>query len=150
MKLENRNSANIQKGASVKTYLERKDAQIKSMRSTTAGVAEGILTFPKKPQDWEIAVLTWTGRDGNVRDYPAILCKDSAGEEQAIALSAFRAKDEIIAADGSTILCPNLCEFDADYSTVWNTLQSAKEITLHRVVGRRNNRKGRYEYFTMK
>ena len=150
MKLENRNSANIQKGASVKTYLERKDAQIKSMRSTTAGVAEGILTFPKKPQDWEIAVLTWTGRDGNIRDYPAILCKDSDGEEQAIALSAFRAKDEIIAADGSTIQCPNLCEFDADYQTVWSTLQAAKEIVLHRVVGRRNNRKGRYEYFTMK
>ena len=147
MKLE-RNNAQIKKGASVKSYLDTKDAQIKSMKSTTAGVAEGALTFPKKKEDWEIVVLTWTGRDGNVRDYPAILCKDSTGEEQAIALSAFRAKDEIIAADGSTIQCPNLCEFDADYNTIWSTLQGAKEVTLHRVVGRRNNRKGRYEYFT--
>ncbi|MBO5629912.1 MAG: hypothetical protein J5965_12655 [Aeriscardovia sp.] len=148
MKLENRNSANIQKGAAVKNYLDRKDAQIKSMRSTTAGVAEGVLVFPKKKEDWEIAVLTWTGRDGNVRDYPAVICNDSEGTEHAIALSAFRAKDEIITNDG-TINCTNLCEFDADYQTIWNTLQSAKEITLHRVVGRRNNRKGRYEFFTM-
>lgn len=149
MKLENRNSANIQKGASVKNYLERKDAQIKSMKSTTASVAEGVLTFPKKPNDWEIAVLTWTGRDGNVRDYPAVICKDSAGDEHAIALSAFRAKDEIVTND-ATIQCPNLCEFDADYNTIWSTLQAAKEITLYRVVGRRNGRKGRYEFFTMK
>lgn len=148
MKLE-RNNAQIKKGASVKSYLDTKDAQIKSMKSTTAGVAEGALVFPKKKEDWEIAVLTWTGRDGNTRDYPAILCKDSAGEEQAIALSAFRAKDEIIAADGTTIQCSNLCEFDADYNTIWSTLQGAKEVTLHRVVGRRNGRKGRYEFFTM-
>lgn len=149
MKLENRNSANIQKGASVKNYLERKDTQIKSMRSTTAGVAEGVLKFPTKKADWEIAVLTWTGRDGNVRDYPAVICKDSEGEEHAIALSAFRAKDDIVTNDGVT-QCPNLCEFDADYQTIWDTLQGAGEITLHRVVGHRNNRKGRYEFFTMK
>lgn len=148
MKLENRNS--IKKGAEVATYLSKKDAQIKSMRSTTAGVAEGVLVFPKKPTDWEISVQTWTGRDGNVRDYPCVICKDSAGDEQAIALSAFRAKDEIIAADGSTIQCPNICEFDADYNTIWNTLQGAKEVILYRVVGRRNGRKGRYEFFTMK
>jgi len=148
MKLENRNSTNIQKGAAVKNYLDRKDAQIKSMRSTTAGVAEGVLTFPEKKEDWEIAVLTWTGRDGNVRDYPAVVCKDSEGTEHAIALSAFRAKDEIVTND-NTIQCPNLNEFDADYNTIWNTLQSAKKITLHRVVGRRNGRKGRYEFFTM-
>jgi hypothetical protein len=149
MKLENRNSTNIQKGAAVKSYLDKKDTQIKSMRSTTAGVAEGAITFPKKKEDWEIAVLTWTGRDGNVRDYPAVICKDSEGTEHAIALSAFRAKDEIVTND-AIIQCPNLNEFDADYNTIWNTLQAAKEITLHRVVGRRNNRKGRYEYFTMK
>lgn len=146
MKLENRNS--IKKGAEVATYLDKKDAQIKSMHSTTAGVAEGVLTFPKKKEDWEISVQEWVGRDGNVRDYPCVICKDSANEEQAIALSAFRAKDEIIAADGSTIQCPNLCEFDADYNTIWSKLQSAKKITLYRVVGRRNGRKGRYEYFT--
>lgn len=145
MKLENRNG--VKKGAEVATYLSKKDAQIKSMRSTTAGVAEGVLTFPKKKNDWEIAVLTWTGRDGNVRDYPAVICKDSEGTEHAIALSAFRAKDEIITND-VTIQCPNLCEFDADYNTIWNTLQAANKITLYRVVGRRNNRKGRYEYFT--
>lgn len=148
MKLENRNSTNIQKGAAVKSYLDKKDTLLKSMRSTTAGVAEGVLTFPEKKDDWEIAVLTWTGRDGNVRDYPAVICKDSEGTEHAIALSAFRAKDEIITND-VTIQCPNLTEFDADYNTIWNTLQSAKEIVLHRVVGRRNNRKGRYEFFTM-
>lgn len=145
MKLENRNG--VKKGAEVATYLSKKDAQIKSMRSTTAGVAEGVLTFPEKKKDWEIAVLTWTGRDGNVRDYPAVICKDSEGTEHAIALSAFRAKDEIITND-VTIQCPNLCEFDADYNTIWNTLQAANKITLYRVVGRRNNRKGRYEYFT--
>ena len=146
MKLENRNS--IKKGAEVATYLSKKDAQIKSMRSTTAGVAEGVLTFPSKKTDWEISVQIWTGRDGNVRDYPCIICKDSEGTEHAIALSAFRAKDEIIASDGTTIQCPNLCEFDADYNTIWSTLQAAKKITLYRVVGRRNNRKGRYEFFT--
>lgn len=146
MKLENRNG--VKKGAEVATYLSKKDAQIKSMRSTTAGVAEGVLTFPSKKADWEISVQTWTGRDGNVRDYPCVICKDANNEEHAIALSAFRAKDEIIASDGSTIQCPNLCEFDADYQTIWNTLQAAKKITLYRVVGRRNNRKGRYEYFT--
>ena len=146
MKLENRNS--VLKGASVKTYLDKKDVQIKSMRSTTASVAEGALTFPSKKNDWEISVQQWIGRDGNTRDYPCVICKDSSGEEHAIALSAFRAKDEIIAADGTTIQCPNLCEFDADYNTIWSTLQAAKKITLYRIVGRRNNRKGRYEYFT--
>lgn len=145
MKLENKNG--VKKGAEVKSYLDKKDTQIKSMRSTTAGVAEGVLKFPSKKTDWEIAVLTWTGRDGNVRDYPAVICKDSVNEEHAIALSAFRAKDDIITND-ATIQCPNICEFDADYNTIWATLQAAKEITLHRVVGRRNNRKGRYEYFT--
>lgn len=149
MKLENRNSANIQKGASVVTYLAKKDAIVKSMRSTTAGVAEGVLNFPTKKDDWEISIKTFVGRDGNTRDYPCVICKDSAGDEHEIALNAFRAKDEISAADGTIIQCPNLCEFDADYQTIWNTLQSAKEITLHRVVGRRNNRKGRYEFFTM-
>lgn len=148
MKLENRASANIKKGASVKTYLDTKDAQIKSMKSTTAGVAEGALTFPSKKTDWEISIRTWIGRDGNPREYPCVICKDSNDDEHEIALGAFRAKDEIIAADGSTIQCPNLCEFDADYNTIWNTLQSAKKITLYRVVGRRNGRKGRYEYFT--
>lgn len=148
MKLE-RNNARIQKGASVKTYLDTKDAQIKSMQSTTAGVAEGALAFPSKKTDWEISIKTWTGRDGNPREYPCVICKDSTGEEHEIALGAFRAKDEIITADGSTIQCPNLCEFDADYNTIWSTLQGAKEVTLHRVVGRRNNRKGRYEFFTM-
>lgn len=146
MKLQNRNG--IKKGAEVAVYLNSKDAQIKSMSSTTAGVAEGVLTFPTKKQDWEIVVLTWTGRDGRPHDYPAVICKDSANEEHAIALSAFREKDEIVTLDGNTIRCPNLCEFDADYNTVWNTLQAAKKITLHRVVGRRNNRKGRYEFFT--
>ena len=72
MKLENRNG--IKKGADVATYLSKKDAQIKSMRSTTAGVAEGVLTFPNKKADWEISVQTWTGRDGNVRDYPCVIC----------------------------------------------------------------------------
>lgn len=148
MKLENRNG--VKKGAEVATYLSKKDAQVKSMRSTTSGVAEGVLTFPSKKADWEIAVLTWVGRDGNTRDYPAVICKDANNEEHAIALSAFREKDEIIALDGTTIKCANICEFDADYGIVWNTLQSAKEITLHRVVGRRNGRKGRYEYFTSK
>lgn len=148
MKLE-RNSARIQKGASVKSYLDTKDAQIKSMKSTTAGVAEGALTFPSKKTDWEISIKTWVGRDGNSRDYPCVICKDSEGEEHEIALSAFRAKDEIVATDGTTIQCPNLCEFDADYNTIWNILQAAKEVTLHRVVGRRNGRKGRYEFFTM-
>ena len=146
MKLENRNS--IKRGAEVATYLSKKDAQIKSMRSTTAGVAEGELKFPSKKTDWEISVQTWIGRDGNVRDYPCVVCKDANNEEHAIALSAFRAKDEIIANDGSTILCPNLCEFDADYQAVWDTLQAAKKIILYRVVGRRNGRKGRYEFFT--
>lgn len=148
MKLENRNSTNIQKGAAVKSYLDKKDTQIKSMRSTTASVAEGVLKFPSKKTDWEIAVLTWTGRDGNVRDYPAVICKDSAGEEHAIALSAFREKDEVTTLDGTIVRCPNLTQFDADYNTIWSTLQSAKEIVLHRIVGRRNGRKGRYEYFT--
>lgn len=147
MKLENRASANIKKGASVKSYLDIKDAQIKSMKSTTAGVAEGALTFPSKKTDWEISIKTWVGRDGNSREYPCVICKDSNNEEHEIALSAFRAKDEIVTND-MTIQCPNLCEFDADYNTIWNTLQAAKKIMLHRVVGRRNNRKGRYEFFT--
>lgn len=147
MKLENRASANIKKGASVKTYLDTKDAQIKSMKSTTAGVAEGALTFPSKKADWEISVKTWVGRDGNSREYPCVICKDSNNEEHEIALSAFRAKDEIVTND-MTIQCPNLCEFDADYNTIWSSLQDAKKVTLHRVVGRRNNRKGRYEFFT--
>ena len=147
MKLENRASANIKKGASVKSYLDTKDAQIKSMKSTTAGVAEGALTFPSKKADWEISVKTWVGRDGNSREYPCVICKDSNNEEHEIALSAFRAKDEIVTND-MTIQCPNLCEFDADYNTIWSSLQDAKKITLHRVVGRRNNRKGRYEFFT--
>lgn len=146
VKLENKNG--IKKGAEVAIYLQQKDSQINSMRATTAGLSEGVLKFPNKKSDWEIIALTWTGRDGKVRDYPAVVCKDSKGEEHAVALSAFRSKDEIISLDGMTIQCPNLCEFDADYNTIWNALQSAKEITLHRIVGRRNGRKGRYEFFT--
>lgn len=146
MKLSNKNGA--KKGAEVTVYLNQKDSQIKSMKATTAGVAEGLLTFPNKKADWEIIALTWTGRDGKVRDYPAVICTDSAGEEHAIALSAFRAKDEVVTLDGTTIQCPNLCEFDAEYSVIWSALQSARNITLHRIVGRRNGRKGRYEFFT--
>ena len=142
------NSNTVVKGTEVKTYLDKKDDQLKSMRSTTSSVAEGDLVFPKKPEDWEISIAEWVGRDGKTRDYPCVVCKDSKGDRQEIALSAFRAKDEILTLDGTTIQCSNLCEFDADYNTIWNTLQSAKKITLYRVVGRRNNRKGRYEFFT--
>lgn len=146
MKLQNKNG--VKKGAEVSVYLNQKDSQIKSMKATTAGVAEGELKFPSRKSDWEIIPMSWTGRDGKVRDYPAVVCKDSAGEEHGIALSAFRAKDEIQGLDGTTIQCPNLCEFDAEYSVIWNALQSANKITLHRIVGRRNGRKGRYEFFT--
>lgn len=146
MKLQNKNG--VKKGAEVTVYLNQKDSQIKSMRATTAGVAEGLLTFPTKKSDWEIVPVPWTGRDGKVRDYPAVICTDSSGEEQAIALSAFRAKDEVVALDGTTIICQNLAEFDADYSEIWKTLQAANKVVLHRVVGRRNGRKGRYEFFT--
>ena len=146
MKLVNKNGA--KKGAEVGVYLQQKDTQIKSMKATTAGVAEGELKFPTKKSDWEIVPVPWTGRDGKTRDYPAVICTDSSGEEQAIALSAFRAKDEVVTLDGTTIMCPNLTEFDADYSEIWRTLQAANKITLHRIVGRRNGRKGRYEFFT--
>ena len=146
MKLVNKNG--VKKGAEVSVYLNQKDSQIKSMKATTAGVAEGLLTFPSRKSDWEIIPMSWTGRDGKVRDYPAVICKDADGEEQAIALSAFRAKDEVVTLDGTTIQCPNLTEFDADYSEIWRTLQAANKITLHRIVGRRNGRKGRYEFFT--
>lgn len=148
MKPTNQERTKAKKGAEVKSYLDKKDAQVKSMKATTAGVAEGIIKFPENREEWQIVPLEWTGRDGIVRDYPAILCIDSKGEEQAIALSAFREKDEVITMDGTTIKCSNLCEFDADYGTIWTTLQAAKTVTLHRVVGRRNNRKGRYEFFT--
>ena len=146
MKLQNKNG--VKKGAEVSVYLQQKDSQIKSMKATTAGVAEGELKFPSRKSDWEIIPMSWVGRDGKTRDYPAVVCKDSAGEEHGIAFSAFRAKDEIQGLDGSTIQCPNLCEFDADYATIWSTLQAANKITLHRIVGRRNGRKGRYEFFT--
>lgn len=148
MKIENRQRTKAKKGAEVKSYLERKDAQVKSMRATTSGVAEGKLSFPENREDWQIVPLEWTGRDGIVRDYPAVICVDSKGEEHAIALSAFRAKDEVVAIDGTTITCQNLVEFDADYNSIWEALQTAQTIRLHRVVGRRNGRKGRYEFFT--
>lgn len=146
MKLVNKNGA--KKGADVLSYLQNKDSQVKTMKATTAGVAEGEIKFPQKKEDWTIVPVPWVGRDGRTRDYPAIVCKDASGEEHGIALSAFRAKDEIQSLDGTTIQCPNLCEFDADYATIWSALQSANKVILHRIVGRRNGRKGRYEYFT--
>lgn len=146
MKLSNKNGA--KKGADVLSYLQSKDDQVKTLKATTSGVAEGEIKFPKKKEDWTIVPVPWVGRDGRTRDYPAIVCTDSAGQEHGIALSAFRAKDEIVSLDGTTIICQNLAEFDADYMQIWSALQAANKITLHRIVGRRNGRKGRYEYFT--
>lgn len=146
MKLSNKNGA--KKGAEVLSYLQNKDSQVKTMKATTAGVAEGEIKFPQKKEDWTIVPVPWVGRDGRTRDYPAIVCTDSAGQEHGIALSAFRAKDEVQTSDGTTIVCNNLTEFDADYATIWGALQSANKVILHRIVGRRNGRKGRYEFFT--
>lgn len=140
----------VKTGAAALVYIQQKDAQIKTTRSTTASVAEGKLNFPKDVEKWEIYVATYVGRDGNTREYPCVVCNDAKGEEHAIALTAFREKDPIIGLDNKTIECKNLTEFDADYQTIWNSLKENKDkITLNRVVGRRNNYKGRYEYFTI-
>lgn len=140
----------VKSGSAAMVYLQQKDAQIKTTRSTTAGVSEGKLTFPADVEKWEIYTATYVGRDGNTRDYPCVICTDANNEEHAIALTAFREKDPIVALDGKNIDCKNLCEFDADYMTIWETLKKNKDnIILNRVVGRRNNYKGRYEYFTI-
>lgn len=143
------NKTGVKSGSAALVFLQQKDAQVKTTRSTTAGVAEGKLTFPANEDEWEIYPATYVGRDGNTREYPCIVCKDSKGDEHAIALTAFREKDPIVGLDNRTIECKNLCEFDADYLTIWEALKKNKDnITLNRVVGRRNNYKGRYEYFT--
>lgn len=140
-------SANALKGQQALTYIAEKNNALTERKATTADVAVGDLDFPAKKADWEVIAREWVGRDGKTRDYPCVGCKDSAGDEHWIALSAFRAKEPIVTAT-ETIQCDNLCEFDADYQTIWNDLQSAKKVTIHRAVGKRDGRKGRYEYFT--
>lgn len=134
-------------GVEAKTKLQIADERIKNNRSTTADVAEGELTFDTKANA-KIAFIPFIGRNGKTYDFPAIGCKDSAGEEHWIALSAFRAKDEIIALDGSAILCPNLVGVEVGYLAIFDFIFTCRKIILHRMVGCRNGRKGRYEYFT--
>jgi len=140
-------NATALKGQKALTYIAEKNNALTERRATTADVAIGLLTFPKKKEDWEVIAREWTGRDGVKRDYPCVGCKDANGDDHWIALSAFREKEPIVTPE-ATIQCDNLCEFDTDYQGVWEALQSAKSITLHRAVGKRDGRKGRYEYFT--
>ena len=140
-------SNKVLKGTDAVNYLKTADEKVKSLRATTADVAEGKLTFPKKKDDWEFPIASWVGRDNKVREYPCVRITDATGAQHDVALSAFRAKDEVETGEG-IINCPNLCDFDAPYEVIAEILQKAKSVTLYRIVGKRNNRRGRYEYFT--
>lgn len=141
-----------EKGETVFTILASADARRKNIVSTTATVTEGILKFPAKKGDWEIIELSYKARSGEERTYPAVICKDSANNEHAIALSAFVEKQPIVGIQGEITNTDNICPLNSTYSEIWTTLQhividDKNAIVIHRTKGKRNNFYGRYEYF---
>lgn len=135
------------KGTEVLTRLNQIDEKNKTFKSTIADVPEGLLKFDEHPKLFEVEYIK---RNTNIKStYFAIEFKASDGKLYVGALSAFREKDDLHV-DGNTIKCENLCAFDAGCADTYNAIIAHKdEITLHRVVGRRNGFKGRFEYFTI-
>lgn len=146
------NNSTREKGAKALAIIVASDAKRKNLVSTTANVAEGVLTFPNNKDDWEIIEIPYKTRGGEERTFPAVVCRDSANNEHAIALSAFVEKMPVIGVQGEVISTDNLCRLGSTYTEVWNTLQriivdDKNAIVMLRTKGKRNNFYGYYEYF---
>ncbi len=146
------NNSTRVKGDQAFSIIVNADSKRKTTVSTTATVVEGVLTFPSKKEDWEIIELSYKAKSGENRTFPAVVCKDSADNEHAIALSAFVEKQPVVGIQGEIIPTDNICPIGSTYTEIWNTLQRIivddnNAIAIHRTKGKRNNFYGRYEYF---
>ena len=131
--------------------MSQQDGERARYISTTADVAEGLLTFG----ELEVCGRKYLRSDGVEAEALCFVCKDLQGTRHAISASSFLERSPIYVRDPKTwswtpVLCKNCGPDTMPYVDLWEQVLSKKKVTLHRIVGRRgNSREKAFEYFTV-